>query len=586
MLRLLGVMTVALGMGAAAAAEMAKLPHPRLWLSQAGESEFRKSLESDPLRARMQAAVMAEAEKILTQRTCRYEIPDGKRLLAESRLAIRNVMFTAWAWRCGGGEQFRTRAIAELDAACALKDWNPSHFLDTAEMATAVATGYDWLHPTLDPTQRKTYERAIIEKALKPAMAVYDKGGWWTRPSNNWAQVCGAGIALAAAAVAGNDEGLSETLFKKGLALVEQCGKFYQPDGMYPEGPAYWQYGTSYHTALLGACGPLGVPVGESPGLRPAGLAMLHLTSPNGLTWNFADGISRADTPTSPQCWLARHFNDAGQSMAVRTQLEDVPRGASRELARDRFSPLAVLWLPKAVKAGEPALAAVFQGGQAAAMFRSGWQSKDAYLAIKGGTPAASHGHMDVGSFVYDAHGRRWLHDMGPDNYNLPGYFGKSRWSYYRLQNRSHNTLEIGGSLQNAEASPCPVTASVATGPLLGATFDLTSAYAGSAGHVTREVKFDPLCGRAILTDLITRPSGDVVWRAITDANIEITGDTVTLRIQDARITLRRLSEAGVWSVENTKPPTAAENPNEGFKALVLTAKKAATVSLVVEITP
>jgi hypothetical protein len=96
---------------------------------------------------------MTEAEKILTNRTCRYEIPDGKRLLAESRLAIRNVMFTAWAWRCGGGEKFRTRAIAELDAACALKDWNPPHFLDTAEMATAVATGYDWLYPTLDASQ-------------------------------------------------------------------------------------------------------------------------------------------------------------------------------------------------------------------------------------------------------------------------------------------------------------------------------------------------------------------------------------------------------------------------------------------------
>jgi hypothetical protein len=43
----------------------------------------------------------------------------------------------------GGGEKFRLRTIAELEAACALKDWNPSHFLDTAEMASAVATGYD-----------------------------------------------------------------------------------------------------------------------------------------------------------------------------------------------------------------------------------------------------------------------------------------------------------------------------------------------------------------------------------------------------------------------------------------------------------
>ena len=101
-------------------------------------------------------------------------------------------------------------------------------------------------------------ERAIIEKALKPAKTLYDTGGWWTKPRNNWSQVCGSGIALAAAAVAGHDDGLSEDLFSRGLKLVESCAKFYRPDGMYPEGPGYWHYGTNYHVMLLAACGPLG----------------------------------------------------------------------------------------------------------------------------------------------------------------------------------------------------------------------------------------------------------------------------------------------------------------------------------------
>ena len=158
---------------------------------------------------------MAGADLILDERTCRYEIPDGRRLLAESRRALNNVMHCAWAWRLSGKEPYRLRAIAELEAACALKDWNPSHFLDTAEMATAVATGYDWLYPTLTPRQRGMCERAIIEKALKPAKALYDTGGWWTKGRNNWSQVCGSGIALAAAAVAGNDVGLARICFPK-----------------------------------------------------------------------------------------------------------------------------------------------------------------------------------------------------------------------------------------------------------------------------------------------------------------------------------------------------------------------------------
>jgi hypothetical protein len=68
------------------------------------------------------------------------------------------------------------------------------------------------------------------------------------------------------------------------------------------------------------------------------------------------------------------------------------------------FSPLTLLWLPPAPPARlAPALAAAFRGEQAVANFRTGLDPQDAFIAIKGGTPAASHGHMDVGSFVYDA---------------------------------------------------------------------------------------------------------------------------------------------------------------------------------------
>lgn len=575
-----------LGFGAPAAEEMGKLPHPRLWLTRAAEAEWRTSLRSDPLKAKMQAAVLAEADNILTQRVCRYEMADGVRLLRESRLAVRNVLFSVWAWRSSGEEKYRIRALAEIDAACAFQDWHPAHFLDTAEMATAVAIGYDWLYPTLDAAQRARYERALVEKALQPAKTGFDEGIWWSKPANNWAQVCGAGIALAAAAVAGADEGLSEPLFTRCLALVEKCGAFYQPDGMYPEGPGYWQYGTSYHTALLAACGPLGVSVQEAPELRLAGLAMLHLTSPGGLTYNFADGTSERAVPTAPQCWLARHFKDAKQSAVVRAALDRVAAQAPGELVKDRLSPLAVLWLPAGAGAGSLPPAAVFGGQQAIATFRSGWDPKSAYLAIKGGTPAASHGQMDVGSFVYDAHGRRWLHDLGPDNYNLPGYFKDKRWTYYRLQNRSHNTLEIGGALQDPKSAACPLVASTVSGPSFQATFDLTSAYAGSAEKVVRGATFESKTGVVVLSDRITRPAGEVVWRAVTDSEPEIQGASVTLRKGKDRIVLKRLSKVGEWSVEAATPPTSGENPNKSYKILVLTAPRADSVNLVVEIRP
>jgi hypothetical protein len=572
---------------AVATGDLAEKPHPRLWFTRGMEAPLREKLAADPLAAQLHELALKEAGRVLTARTCKYDIPDGKRLLAESRLALQNIMHSAWAWRMTGKQEYRLRAITELEAACALKDWNPSHFLDTAEMATAVAVGYDWLHATLTPAQRAMCERAIIEKALKPARNVHDQGGWWTLPKNNWAQVCGSGIALAAAAIAGHDDGLAEDLFSRGLALIGQCDRFYQPDGMYPEGPGYWQYGTNYHVMLLAACGPLDRAFRESPDLRKAGDSIMHLTSSTRLSYNFADGHARAAAPSPAQCWLASHYDDAVQAKHVRDFFERALAEDAGNVGKNIAFPLAVMWLPEAP--GREIVvpkAAVFDGEQAVALFRSGWDPDDAWFGIKGGTPAASHGHMDVGSFVYDAHGQRWLHDLGSENYNLPGHFGARRWEYYRLQNRAHNTLEIGGKLQNPAADPCPLVSSSLTGNPLGAAFDLTDAYAGCAANVTRSARFDTRRGSVLIEDDITAPVGDVVWRAFTDADVEIAGDRVILRKDGQQISLRRVSKSGSWSLADAKPPTAVEKQNEGFRAIVLTAPQAERVALAVEIIP
>jgi hypothetical protein len=568
----------------AAAGNLAEKPHPRLWFPKSAEAPLRARMENDPLLAQAQAAVMAEAERILEKRTCRYDIPDGKRLLAESRLALHHITHSAWAWRLSGEEKFRLRTIAELDAACALKDWNPSHFLDTAEMATAVATGYDWLHSTLTPAQRTAYEQAILEKALRPAKSAYEKNSSWTKPRNNWAQVCGAGIAIAAAAVAGVDPELAEPLFEKGGQLVKACEIFYQPDGMYPEGPGYWHYGTNYQVLFLTATAALDRPVEVDPILKKAGDAIMHLTSPSGLSYNFADGGASTGTPSLAQGWLAAEFTDAPQTRHIRRLLGSSL--AKSSFKSDRFFPLALLSLPAEPAPGPQPNAAVFGGEQAVALFRSGWESDATFLGIKGGTPAASHGHMDVGSFVYDAHGLRWLHDFGSENYNLPGYFGGRRWDYYRLQNRSHNTLEIDGQLQNPKAKPCGITQSQLTGDKLSASFDISDAYAGSAAKITRRATFQTTTGIARIDDEITAPHGVIVWRAFTDAAPELNGDSVILRKNGKQITLHQISKAGTWSIASATPPTAEENQNPKFKALTLTVPQADQVAISVEIRP
>lgn len=559
--------------------------HPRLWLTGGAEMAVRESIRKDPLAAGYHDALMAEAGRVLAARTCRYEIPDGRRLLRESRLALHNIMHAGWAWRLSGGDAFKSRVIEELEAACALKDWNPSHFLDTAEMATAVATGYDWLHAELTPEQRAMCEKAVLEKALLPAREAISRESFWTRPISNWSQVCGAGIALAASVVPAGDPAMRAELVAHCLKLVDGCDRFYLPDGIYPEGPGYWHYGTNYHVMLLAARQALGHGPGKSePALRSTGRSMIHLTGPTRLVFNFADGSAASGGISPAQCWLASRFDDPLQVRHVREGLERVLGANDGRLARGN-SPLGLIWLPPADAGnGAPPESAVFRGSQPVVAFRTGWSHCDVWLAVKGGTPAESHGQMDVGSFVFDAHGTRWFHDMGADNYNLPGYFGGKRWSYFRLQNRAHNTLEIAGMLQDEAAAPCPLVDSATTGKVHHAAFDLTPAYHKSAVRVLRRVRFHPETGRAHISDEVKAPKGPVVWRAFTDAEIELRGAEAVLTKKAGKIRLRSNGEN--WRVDPATPPGAAENQNEGYRALALEYPAAESVSIEVEIQP
>lgn len=79
------------------------------------------------------------------------------------------------------------------------KDWNPSHFLDTGEMAMAVAIGYDWLFDELSGQEKQILRKALVEKAITPSFN--PSYNWFLNSSINWNQVCNAGLLYAALAI-------------------------------------------------------------------------------------------------------------------------------------------------------------------------------------------------------------------------------------------------------------------------------------------------------------------------------------------------------------------------------------------------
>ena len=216
---------------------------------------------------------------------------------------LERVYTLALLHRLDGDESWRARAVAELRAAAAFSDWNPSHFLDVAEMSHAFAIGYDWLYGALSEDDRALAPDALVQKGLLPAADAYARRAWWASDRFNWNLVCNGGIALAALALADAEPDLCRPLLYRALQGMPAALASYAPDGAWAEGPGYWSYATKYAVSALAALqSALGTDFGLStlPGLAGAGTFRLQSAGPTGLFFNFADAGERAGRRAGP----------------------------------------------------------------------------------------------------------------------------------------------------------------------------------------------------------------------------------------------------------------------------------------------
>ena len=465
----------------------------------------------------------------------------GSRLLAQSRAALHRISTLAGLYLIDGDPRKLARAKAEMRSAAAFTDWNPSHFLDVAEMTAAMALGYDWLYPDLSPDERAQFRAAIISKGLEPGVQALDTRAFWAAEGRNtWTEVCFGGLSLGALAVAEHAPALAASVITAiGSRRLATHLRRFAPDGGDVEGPGYWGYSTMYLTFLLSALDTaLGTDMGlgQIEGLASTGQYWMYSMGSSGRQFNYADAGEWPDA--APQMlWMARRF--------------DRPEYAAHErawLARSRAAPsiLHVLWSARraAPAVSLPATSARFRGVDVA-MLGGDWRDKaGTWVALKGGSNAASLGHLDLGSFVLDALGQRWAVDLGPDYYDLPEYFGPLRWTYFRLRTESHNTLLVNGANQDATAT-APIVAFSDDSYRAFAIADLSAAYRPAVAHARRGIAL--IDGRDVLLqdEIEGAGSADVVWQMATRAQVTISGRGAVLRQNGLSATLRVIEPAG-----------------------------------------
>lgn len=553
--------------------------HPRVVADATGFDRVRRLIDTEPLPLRWFRTIRRDAAALLDAPPSQYEIADGKRLLPISRQVKERVQMLALVYRLEGDKRYLQRAWREIEAASRFPDWNPSHFLDTAEMTCAFAVAYDWLNQSWSAAQRKTIRQAIMRLGLGPGMDVYRSANGWHTRDNNWNQVCNGGLGMGALAIADEEPQLAATILDHAIRSIPLAMKHYAPDGAGTEGATYWDYGSRFNILFLSSLeAALGKDFGLAaiPGFAESGAYQIYLAGAGRMAFDFEDCILRRLTAPA-HFWMAQKFNRPEYSWFRYSELADSARDGGV---------LDLLWYDSRGKDFDPRrlpLDKHFRGAECVSM-RSSWTDPDAtVLAIQGGrnNNLAGHRHLDLGAFILEAMDERWFIDSGRDDETYLTHKNHiARPDFYRIRAEGHNTLVVNpdrGPDQSLTAA-ARVLSFESRPERVRSVLDLSEAYAGKASKVLRTCTFENRKRVTLVDQVSAETPVELWWFAHTEAGIALDASRrrATLTRNGKHFTAEIAGPADAFfEVRDAIPLPTSPNPkpqaaNEGRRKLAI----------------
>ena len=573
--------------------------HPRLFInSSSALSRFRDGGGLCDEQRFLVARIRQAADDVMGSKAPPRR-QTGRRLSTGNTFTSRVIALSS-AWQMFGERRYADRCREEMLSACAWSDWVPTHYLGVAEMLLGLAIGYDWCYDALGPNDRATILTAMKDKGFDE---IERQQSWWRKTNNNWGQVCWNGVTAAAIATAEDDPARAEALILEAVHALPRTFEPYAPVGAYPEGPGYWGYGTGRIVYLLAIWrSALGTDFGlaDAPGFLHTGEYINALTGTSGFYFNYSDcGRSRriADTlwwfaaQTGRTDWLAR------EHAALRAATAKWKETGKIEDVTGPFPALVLLWgrFPLVDAPNRLPLRYLSQGENPIATLRSGFTPDASFLGVKGGMPKYNHGHMDVGSFVFDADGVRWAEDLGSQNYHSIEKLGtftlfnmkqnSSRWDVFRLGNESHNLVVVGTNRQQVAGF-----AKIAPAGLHAVQLDLASVYGPCVKGATRTFTLDTATRAATVRDEFAGLARGVSlrWQMVTSGTVEsCEANRLVLTQKGQRLVLRvEAPEQVKWDVlELDKPVNPWDCSNKGFRRIAFTVPAATDGTATISVT-
>lgn len=506
--------------------------HPRLLATESDFARLRDEVKTNPHKARWYAHLIEYCDGIKDKETLRYELRDGVRLLYVSWDLQRYAVALALAYKLTGDKKYFDYAWPHLKASAEMPDWNPSHHIDVGTLAYGYAVAYDWFYDVMTPEQRAIMEKGAYENlfyTVNCAIERKDTAYCNILMSNNHNVFSNAGVMASVMAFMDVYPDVASKVGADIIRVLECFMDKFAPNGAYYEGPYYAETAINYTVRVFAAMKPsLGTFYGldKAQGFDKLADFIILLQSDFG-AFNFADSKCSL-LAISGMFWIFDHFEKKGRKDEI----------ASRNFANPAIDQVAeaILWYNVCKEENGDLETVVHYPEEEIISMRDAYRDGQTFVGIKAGKTVYAHSHLDAGSFVLDAMGKRWAFDLGQDNYNL--YYKYDHWDVFRLRAESHNTLII-----NPDRSPGYVLGSHAdvvefidTPDRVKTVINMTDLYGAERGVASARRGYlfvDERSALVVRDEVSLTRESTLRWHMCTDAQIELDGTRATLRDKD-----------------------------------------------------
>lgn len=441
--------------------------HPRLFFSSDDIQRIKVNALTDLFTKASYDDIISRANAALAAPLLTYGLDAaGLRINSIHTFGNDRLPYLVLAFQFTGDTRYAQRSWEQLDAMCSWPDWGASrHFLDAGIAGKAVAMAYDGLYNYLTIAQRARLATTVKNFVLQPGKTQIETntGAWrWYLSNDNWNGICHGGMIMAALATYETDASFNSKVMALATNGIEPYMQSLEPDGASEEGMSYWSYGlTNTFLAFesLKRCLSTTYGLAEKPGFTKTGLFPYLMSGPVG-TATIGDDylyVGKANKFLS-YFWFSKYFKNA--SMAKTHYDACISVNAADLVKMNGWTDL--LFYDKDLVAQGSAsvfpLNGIVRGIDYMYLQENNNNDNALYIGMHGGSNAASHGHLDAGSFFIQALGQTWAQgNLGLETPYPSDYFSTTapfysasptniatttgRFYYYRVRTEGKNCL-------------------------------------------------------------------------------------------------------------------------------------------------